>query len=712
MTGLVFPELRWPGERRLPMIETAEAAECGLACLAMIARYHGHDVDLTGLRQRFSISLMGTTLKSLMSMADQLGFSTRPLKLDMDALGKLALPAVLHWDLNHFVVLSKVTAKNVRIHDPAHGVRTLSLVEVSQRFTGVALELAPSADFAPVSLRAPLKVSQLWSSITGLSGVVAQIFLLSAALQVLAFAAPFQLQLAVDDVIANSDRSLLTVITLGFGALVVLQTAVGYLRDRVVLVASNLLGYQVVGNLVHHLLRLETAYFEKRNLGDILSRVRSSDPIRDAIAQGIISAIIDGTIALLAAVVLFFYSGLLAVIVLTSVALYFGVMLLAYPAMRDRTREQIMASAAEQTNIMESLRAVTTIKVLGREAEREAVWRNRYAEVINTQLATGSITISTTAAQNLIVGVQAVLVIYFAARMIMNAEGFSVGMLVAFFSFRQTFSDRMTSLIAQAFRFRLLGVHLSRMSDIVHARADTAQAGGFGISVQGGLRLERVCFRYGTHDRRILENVDLKIRPGEFVAIVGPSGGGKTTLMKLLLGLYPPDSGEIYLDDLPATNSVWQAWRLHVGLVAQDDRLLSGSIADNIAFFDPQLDMQRVFKAARAARIHDDVLRMPMQYLSLIGDMGSTLSGGQKQRVLLARALYREPKVLILDEGTANLDPDTEDSIADLICTLPITRIVVAHRPALVARAQRVLRMQDGRLHEIAPHALQSAPAG
>ncbi|MDE2074110.1 MAG: ATP-binding cassette domain-containing protein, partial [Alphaproteobacteria bacterium] len=292
---------------------------------------------------------------------------------------------------------------------------------------------------------------------------------------------------------------------------------------------------------------------------------------------------------------------------------------------------------------------------------------------------------------------------------IIAGEGFSVGMLMAFFSFRQTFSDRITSLIGQVVQFRLLGVHLDRLSDIVYGETDEAPSGAFSFAAEGAVCFDHVNFRYGTHDRRVLEDVTLKVRAGEFIAVVGPSGGGKTTLIKLLLGLYPPESGEIRLDGLPAVRASWPSWRHYVGVVAQDDRLLSGSIADNIAFFDPDLDMDRVHHAAAAARVHEHILQMPMQYLSLIGDMGSALSGGQRQRILLARALYREPKVLILDEGTANLDPETENSIAELVAGLNMTRIVVAHRPALVARAQCVYLMQAGRLSrlEVTPKTFQ-----
>jgi len=273
-------------------------------------------------------------------------------------------------------------------------------------------------------------------------------------------------------------------------------------------------------------------------------------------------------------------------------------------------------------------------------------------------------------------------------------------MLFAFLSFRQTFTDRAIALINEAVQFRLLGLHLDRIADIVTTEAEPASDAP-AIEAKGALRAKNVSFRYGASDAFVLEDVTLAIEPGDFVAFTGPSGGGKTTFVKLLLGLHHPTDGFIEIDGHKAMRESWRAWRANVGVVAQDDRLLSGTVADNIAFFDPDLDMARVQAAAMAAQVHDDIIRSPMQYLSLVGDMGSTLSGGQRQRVLLARALYRQPKILILDEGTANLDERTEEAIAELVAQMTITRVIVAHRPALIRRANRVFHVEGRSIKEI-----------
>jgi ATP-binding cassette subfamily B protein RaxB len=697
----ILDQLNFSMGRRLPLVLASETAECGLACITMIARYHGHDVDLNGLRQRFSLSLSGISLRSLMGLADQLDFSSRPLRVELGSLSKVQLPAILHWDLNHFVVLRSITSKRAVIHDPAVGVRVLSIAEVSKHFTGVALELMPVANFRPAQAKAPIHLSSLWSQMTGMGTALVQVMALSVALLLTSFAAPFQIQLVVDEAIFHEDQDLLVVLALAFGALVIVQASIEALRAWALRVFGHLLSFQIVGNLVRHMMRLPADFFEKRHVGDILSRINAVQPIQDAITRGVVSVIIDGAMAFVAAAILFFYSVMLATIVILAIVLHLGLIFALYPGMRHRMEEEILARAREQSHLMETVRAATIIKLMGREAERESSWRNLYADVTNAGVAVGKYQISMNFIQTLFTGLLYVIIIYLGAHLILTSQGFSVGMLFAFLSFRQTLNDRAVGFINQLVQFRLMGLHLDRLADIVTAVAETETTQTRSLDIKGGIKARELSFRYGAGDPFVLKDINLEVIPADFIAITGPSGGGKTTLLKLLLGLHQPTSGTIDLDDHRADPEVWRAWRAHVGVVLQDDRLLSGTIADNIAFFDRDLDMTKVQGAAMAAQVHEEIMRMPMQYLGLVGDMGSTLSGGQRQRVLLARALYNRPRVLFLDEGTANLDETTEDAIANLIEQMPITRIVVAHRPALIRRATRVLLVKNCQITEI-----------
>ena len=606
-------------------------------------------------------------------------------RLEPENLPKLKLPAILHWDLNHFVVL-KSAGRRLVVVDPARGERRITLAEAAKHFTGVALELTPTASFEPPVMRTRTRLQDLWGRMTGWRRAAMQLILLSAILQLAAIAFPFFLQLAVDQAISNVDMDFMLLLALGFAGLHIVNALTLGLRSWVILSLGQTMSFQIAGNVVRHLFRLPADYFEKRHIGDIVSRIGSVNPIQSALTNSVIESFIDAVMLLVTAVVIFVYSPVLATIVFLGTFFYLILSLALYPAIRAREEEEIAARATEQTYLLESIRASRTIKVFGREAERETGWRNLLTEVMNAGVRLGRLEIALTTAQTLIFGLQTVLIVYLGARMVINGAAFSVGMLFAFMTYRQQFADRAVSLVQHAIEFRLLGVHLDRLSDIVQAKREDIKAPEKYLSRQaeGGLQLEQVSFRYGDTEPLILEDLNLRIEPGEFVAVKGESGVGKSTLLKLILGLAAPTTGVMRVDGVPLHLFGVSRWRSNLGVVAQDDTLLSGTLADNISFFDPAIDMDRVFECARAASIHEDISRMPMGYLSLVGDMGSALSGGQRQRLLLARALYRRPRVLILDEGTANLDEEVERQIANRIAGMQITRIVVAHRPELL----------------------------
>ena len=681
------------GRKTLPVVLQTEVTECGLACLTMIGRYHGHDIDLNVLRKRHLISMTGASLKSIMTIASTLQLAARPLKVELDQLHKLQLPAILHWDLNHYVVLKAVKGDKVHIVDPGIGLRVMSLSKVSDHFTGIALEFSPTAEFSPQDARLRPHLSLLWSRLVGLKRAIFQTLTLSIILQIIVIAAPFYLQLVVDGALAKKDYGLLKALALGFGGLMILRAISEAVRGWAILIYGNQMSLQMVGNVFRHLIRLPTSYFEKRHVGDIISRMGSTVPIQEALTQTIVSVLIDGIMAILMLVVLYMYSPLLGTIVLISVALLTLSTLLIYPHLRRTQEEAIYAKAIENTHVIESIRASTTVKLFGREAQREAAWRNLYTDFINANVEYGKFTIWQKFAETLLTGLQVVIVVWAAAKMMMgDGSGFTLGMLVAFLAYRQYFTDSVTQLLQKAIEFRLLSLHLDRLSDIIFSEEEAVEdASETPLNLKGEIELETVSFRYSDTDRWILEDFSLSLEPGSMTTLTGLSGGGKTTLLKLILGLYQPTSGQILVDGQPMSELGIQNWRSQIGVVMQDDKLLSGTIADNISFFDPEMDMKKVVEAAKKAQIHDEIAAIPMNYTAMVGDMGSILSGGQKQRVLLARALYHDPKVLFLDEGTANLDSKTEKIIVEIIAQMPITRVIVAHRPAFIKASDCVL---------------------
>ncbi|KAF1689244.1 ABC transporter [Pseudoxanthomonas koreensis] len=664
----------------------------------MVAAAHGASIALPEMRRRFPLSLKGARLDQLIGTAQRLGFGTRALRLEMEDLGKLRLPCILHWDFNHFVVLARVGKGRATILDPAVGERRLPLAEVSGHFTGVALELAPSAEFKPQKAAPGLSVRQLTGPVRGLWRALAQILLLSVALQVFVVLAPFFMQWVVDQVLVSADRDLLTVLGLGFGLALLLQVGIGLLRGWSVVYLSTRLGLQWMGNVFAHALRLPLDFFQKRHLGDITSRMDSVQAIQHTLTTSFVEALIDGLMAVVTLGLMLLYSWKLALVTLLAVALYLGIRALAYRPVRDRTEQQLVAAAKQHSHLLESLRGMQSLKVAGQEPQRRATYENLMVDTVNHEVRLARMGLGFGGASQLVFGIERIAVIWIGATLALQ-NVFSVGMLIAYLAYKDQFAGRMAALIDKWVEFRMLRLHGERLADIVlTAPEDEGVHPELPPPPDTRIEVEGLSFRYGDGEPWVLKDCSFSIAPGESVAVVGASGCGKTTLVKLLLGLLRPSEGRICIGGYDLEKVGARNVRAIVGAVMQDDQLFAGSIADNIGFFDSVHDQARIEAAARLAAVHDDIAAMPMGYHGLIGDMGSSLSGGQKQRILLARALYRRPKLLFLDEATSHLDVGNERLVNDAVKGLALTRVIVAHRPETIASADRVLVMEQGRI--------------
>lgn len=682
----------------------SEAAECGLACLAMIADKHGYKSDLNSLRHKYPQTLKGINLEQLIGIADELKLASRALKIDLEHLPQLQLPCILHWDLNHFVVLKSVTKSGIEILDPAFGHRKLTLEETSRHFTGIALELTPTEDFRKEDNRLEMKLSQFLSSVGGLKSVLFQLLLLSLVLQVFALAAPYYMQLVLDEVIISQDSSLLLVLALGFGMVTLFNVATTALRGFVVIHLGASLNKQLAFNLFRHLIRLPLDYFSNRHIGDVVSRFSSLEQVKQMLTNAMVEAVIDGVMAIATFIMIYLYSPKLALVVTVAMVLYLTIRLLWYRPLRSLTEEAIMASARENTNFMENVRGIQTIKLFGIEAKRQGLWQNHFTEALNLNVKVERLNVGYSIANSLLFGLENILVIYLGATLIMEstqADIFTVGMLTAFLAYKSQLTERFASLVDKIIEFKMLGLHLNRLADIAMTKQEENLVAEREHQITGSMQLDKISFRYASNEPWLFRELSFDFKQGESIAILGPSGCGKTTLMKIMLGLYKTEEGEVQVDGHSIKLLGQRQYRSQIATVMQSDELLSGSIADNISQFDPQIDIERVMECASMASIHDDIVSMPMSYNSLVGDMGATLSGGQKQRVLLARALYRNPKILFLDEATSHLDIASEYKVNQAIKTLNITRIIIAHRPETIKMADRVLELQNGQLKEV-----------
>ena len=696
------------GGRHLPMILQTEAAECGLACMAMVAAHHGLQSDLPTMRRRFSVSLKGMTLADMVRVAGQLQLNARALRVEMTHLPELAMPCVLHWDLNHFVVLEEVRRGVAVIHDPARGVRRVPLAEVSKHFTGVVLELTPQADFKPHTERQSVTLRQLLGRVTGLRRSLLQIFTLALALEGFMLLAPFFMQWVVDSVLVGLDRDLLVTLGLGFGLLVLITVATGAIRSWAVLHLSTTLNLQWLSNVFAHLMRLPVSWFEKRHTGDVLSRFGAVQKIQQTLTTRFIEAMLDGVLVVVTLAMMLVYSGTLTAIALASVVVYAALRWAFFRPLRDATEESIIFEARRSTHFLESLRGVQSIKLFNRQEERQARFMNLVVDAMNANIATRQLDLMFGVGHKLVFGLERIAMIWVGALLVMD-HTFSVGMLFAFIAYKEQFAQRVSALIDKVVEVKMLKLQGERLADIVLAEPEPqAEFAPRVHELPASIELQGLRFAYADSEAEVLRGLTLSIEPGESVAIVVPSGCGKTTLLKLMLGVHTPGSGEIRVGGQPLRQVGLRAWRDMIGSVMQDDQLFAGSIADNISFFDIDADPDWIEDCARIAAVRDDIVAMPMGFHTLIGDMGASLSGGQRQRVLLARALYKRPKILFLDEATSALDVEREREVNQAIKQLDLTRIIVAHRPETIASASRVIVMHDGKVTQD----LRSMPGG
>lgn len=679
---------RLTARHRVPLILQAEAAECGLVCLNMIALFYGDKTSLAQLRGRYAVSMRGASLKSLMDIASAMQLSPRALKLEMDDLHKLQCPAILHWDMQHFVVLCAVNGNRVIIHDPAVGRRKLSLNETSDHFTGIALEVQPAQDFAPVAAGPRLTLFHFWERITGLKRSLLILFTLSALLQLAAIASPYYIQTVIDEVLLSDNRDLLLTLAMGFALLLLMELILTIMRRSLILAVSTRLQLQLSVNVFRHLLRLPMDYFCKRHTGDLVSRFSSLVQIREFVTVGLVTALLDGLMAIMTLAVMCLNSPLLAVVTIASLTLYLIIRLTMLPWVKTETTERIAIAASEQSHFIETLRAIQPIRLYQQDGRRQGQWQNHLVETLNRDLRLGKLDIGAGAANLLLFGLEHIIVIYLAATLVMENQ-FTIGMLYAFTAYKTRFSTSVDSLITRLIEFRMLRIHLDRLADIVLTPAlpqpNTACMAVTPDIRQSCLTVDNLAYRYGELEPCVFTHISLQVSPGSTVAIIGASGSGKSTFLKCLIGLLEPCDGAVYF----AGHQVTAAWpyRHLFASVMQDDTCMNGTLMQNIACFEEPIDTDKMVQAASIACLHDDIMRMPMQYQTLIGDMGSALSGGQRQRLLLARALYREPAVLFLDEASSQLDVANETNINRHLSSLAITRIVVAHRPQTIAMA-------------------------
>lgn len=692
----ITSRLNFSLRKKTPVILQSESSECGIACLSMISSYHGLEIDLFNFRQRFGSSSQGVNLLELSKIAEQAGLKNRSLSLDLDEIKQLKLPCILHWGMNHYVVLTRIKRSTFVVHDPALGKRMIGLQEMSNHFTGIAMELWPGSNFQQEKVKSRLRLIDLMKNINGLKPALLKIFALSVVIEAINLLMPIGTQLVTDHVIIAHDHSLLSVICIGLVVFTLFRTFVSMIRAWTSLTLNTLTGIQWKTTLFDHLSSLPLSFFEKRHLGDIQSRFSSLDVIRSTFTNSIVTGIIDIIMTVGLLVMMFLYGGWLVWVVLGFTLCYALMRFGTYHFYRRITEEQVIKSARSSSHFMESLYGISTIKALNLKERRSKHWLNINIEACNAGIKQTRFDMMFGGFNAFINSVDQVAILWIGAIMVIDND-MTLGMFMAFNAYRGQFAQRASSLIDLIMQLRMLSLHNERLSEIVFSEpeAEMPQRRVFEPNKGVVLEVKDLTYQYDPFSRPIFNDLNLTIQPGESVAIIGPSGVGKTTLLKVMCGLLLPSSGAVLADELDISKIGLNNYRMSTACVLQEDRLFSGSIADNICSFEDNPDQDRIIICAQYCNIHEEILRMPMAYESIVGELGLGISGGQKQRILIARALYRQPSILFMDEATSHLDLANESFINKSISNLKITRVIVAHRPSTIASADRVIDLSQ-----------------
>lgn len=686
----------------------SETSECGLACLTVAANQLGAGLSIADLRRQFPPAARGTSLQRLVEIAGELKLQARAVRCEPEDLSTLETPALLHWRGNHFVVLLGRRFGKLRIFDPALGELHLRPAELSENFTGVALELRTDAGFERRRQPSPLSIFSFIQLSDDLVRGLAYALFFSVLLQAFAIVSPMFLQVSVDSALSQSNEDFYLTVALGFAALCVLNVLLEGIRGFLVGRISLHLSWGMTRRLFRQMLRLPLPWFQRRRLADAVSRFDSIAHIRQLVSGGFVSSVLDAFLLVFLLGAVAFYSVKLALLMLISALIVVAIRLGTIGRSMRLGAQQLQADIAERGFRIETVRAMQSIKAAGAEAQRESVWASRFATTIMSAERQERFRIVTQAAASLVEGLSAVALTYVGVQESRSGV-MTIGALYAVLSYRQQFTNRIGSLLTYVVSWRQTDLHSHRVADIALSPSEQALHAGTGRPerMAGALEFRHVSFRYSPSDPVVLENISFAVPAGSFVAITGPSGAGKSTALKLLATLYPPSAGEVRIDGAPLSTLSLNELRVRIGTVLQEDELLAGTIADNVSFFSEQADVDWIWECLRMAQMERDVRALPMQLATDVGDMGSTFSAGQRQRLILARALYKRPCILLLDEATANLDPANEARIHEVLKRMAITRVAVAHRPEMVALADQVYHLQQGRLTAV-PRAVQA----
>lgn len=678
--------------RRVPFIPQLEVVECGAAALAMVMAYHGHEADLQEVREACGVSRDGASALDIIEAAKRYGFATDAVRATVDDLGLLELPAILHWEGRHFVVLERVTAASASIVDPKSGAMTMPLEQVRAHFSGVALLFTPTAEVTRAKrARSPLPGMLLRPVAKNL----AQAALLSVLLQPFAIILPVLTQVVVDRIAVTRNLQLVAMVAAIVACAIAARALLSFARAFVLQNVQAVTDARMMGAFVEHLFSLPLKFFQARRPGDLLYRMQSNAAVRELLAGVIVSSIFDLFLIAGYLVLLFLYDVRAALLIAFFVAVRAAVIQVCRARNRRVIHSELGAAAAEGETLSEGFAAFETVRATRSEERVVEQWTDRAVERWNWMARRRAIDIGGESLLALVEGLAiASLILYAGTRV--TGGAMTIGAFALLLMLQTLIRQPLDGVLAAAQQWQFVSSHLARIDDVM--RATPERAAGERIELRGAIALENVSFRYSPRAPWAVREVTLRIEPGETVAIAGRTGEGKSTIGRLLLGLYAAQEGSIRFDGLDLRELDLAHVRRQIGVVAQEPFLFNDTVAHNISLGDPNIDEAALREAARIACIDQVIARLPEGYGTVIGENGAMLSGGERQRLAIARAVARRPRILLLDEATSALDIETEGRLLENLAELECTRIVIAHRPQSIADADRIITVDRGRI--------------
>jgi ABC-type bacteriocin/lantibiotic exporter with double-glycine peptidase domain len=672
----------------------------------MLLSYYGRKTAVAEVRQRCQVGRDGLSALDIVKAARNYGMRVRAVSLQDDDLSRISLPAIVHWEFNHFLIVERASSTRVEVVDPALGRRRLGTEEFFNGFTGVVLMLEPGAQFErAASTRRVTLGSYVRSYLTLAPGSIAQILGASLLLQVLGLALPLLTAFVVDQVLPFRLNDLLALLSAGLLLVIAAQVVLTLLRSALLLYLQTRVDTQMMLGFFEQLISLPLSFFQQRSSGDLLSRLGSNMVIRDTVSNRLISTILDGSFVVVYLFILFSGSPFFGAVALAIGIVQVGILLASSRAIRRLSKQELLTEGKFQGYATEALIGITTLKAAGAEQHALDRWTNLFFEQMNASVRRSYLSsLVNTAISNLLAFAPLLLLVIGTTEVLHGS--LQAGTMLALVTLASLFLTPLGSLVASGQQLQLVHSHLERVADVLEAEPEQgAQAVEDPPRLKGHVRLQNVGFQYDPHSSRVLHDINVAIRPGQKVAIVGRTGAGKTTLGMLLLGLYLPTTGDIFYDHLPLRRLHYQAVRAQFGVVTQNATIFSGSIRENITLNNPSMPIERVIEAAQRAALHEDILHMPMEYETFVSEGGNALSGGQRQRLALARALASDPVILLLDEATSALDVMTEQAVEQSLRALQCTQIIIAHRLSTIRSADLILVLDQGTIIERGTHA-------